>query len=496
MHARSVWTWMWLAILTGVVGGTASAEERLTVWGLPPKEKPHMTKAAEGMPPLPLPVVPQRRTEKKRPPAPPKLIANLAHFSFEGWQGSPGSVDQLLQNAQRHLNVWYGWEQLDIRELTRQHAAGIQHRTPILYLCAYYPLDLSNDQRAALTDYVLGGGTLVINCCGQDAAFRSARTELERMFPRYELRLLPADHPLYHAYYPIETVRYPVPSSNPLDTGAVTIDRPRIMAITLGTRAAVMVSYEDLACGWNEWNNPAVTRVDPKDSTQIGLNLITYATAEQRLAKFLSRTMEVAGPAIRPRQQMVFPQLIHDGNWNPNPSAVPLFLKELASNTSIAVQFERKTMSIKDPALFTYPVLYLTGTWDPQLNADEAALLHRYLTNGGLLIADAASGRVEFDQAFRALCRRLFPDDALKPLPADHGVFGSFHQIESVTLNHEAQPAPPLLEAVELDGRPVIFYSPIGLSDGWAHQHSAYARSYSTPDALKLGTNLMVYAMQ
>lgn len=483
-------------LLAGSFCAAAVAQKRITVWGPPPREKPHFTKAAEGFPPLPLPVVPQRRTEKKRPPAPPKLIANLSNFSFQGWKGSPGAVDHLLQSARKHLKVWYGWEQLDIRQVARKHASSIDHRTPILYLCAYYPLELSDEQRSALRSYVLSGGTLLVNCCGQQQALASLEAELAKMFPKYPLRRLPLDHPVYHAYFDIEQVRYPVPSGNPLDQGAEQTDRPRLRGVTLGTRAAVIVSYEDLASGWQEWHNPGVIRVHAQDSTRLGLNLITYVTAEHRFARFLSRTREIAGPSIRPREQLVFPQLIHDGNWNPSPSAVPFFLKELGSNTSVAVRFERKALQVKDPTLFEHPLLYMTGSWNPSFSREEVALLHRYLSTGGTLLADAAAGRTEFDNAFRALCRSLFPDARLKPLPADHPLFTCFHQIDKLTLHHEKEPIVPVIEAVVLDGRPMVLYSRYGLGDGWAHQFSAYARCYTTTDALKLGTNLIVFLMQ
>lgn len=487
------------SILAAAIAATALAavaDDRLQMWGTPPKEKPHRTKAAEGFPPLPLPVVPQRRTEKKRPPAPPKLVANMANFGFNGWRGSPGAVDELLKSARRHLDVWYGWEQLDLNEIVRKHEAGVTHRTPLLYFCAYYPLNFNDAQRAALRDYLRAGGTVFINCCGQDAAIKSAEAECDRLFPDVPLRRLPADHPLYSASFQIEQVRYPVPSESPLDSGAVETGPPRLRAVTLGTRAAIIVSDEDLACGWNAWNNPTVARVAPEDSTRLGLNLITYVTAEQRYARFLSETRDITGPSIRPRQQLALVQVIHDGNWDPNPSAVPFLLADVASNTSIAIDFERHTMQIKDPALFNTPLLYMTGTWDPQLSDEEIALLRRYLTNGGVLIADAAAGRTEFDLAFRALCQRLFPDIPLQRLPADHAALSSFYALGEVRANHTPDPVTPEIEAVLINDRPVILYSPLGLCDGWARQFSAYARAYATPDALKIGTNLLVYAMQ
>jgi hypothetical protein len=188
--------------------------------------------------------------------------------------------------------------------------------------------------------------------------------------------------------------------------------------------------------------------------------------------------------------------VIHDGNWNPHPSAVPFLLKEVASNTSIAVQFERDSLPIKDPTLFERPLLYMTGSWDPGVDEEEVVLLRRYLRNGGTLLADAAAGRSEFDLAFRALCQRLFPDAVLTELPADHPLYTCFHQIDALSLHHRPEPVPPVVEVLTLDGRPAILYSRFGLGDGWAHQYSVYARCYTTDDALKLGTNLIVYIMQ
>jgi hypothetical protein len=46
--------------------------------GPPPKAKPQSRTGGESFPPLPLPATPLRRTEKKRPPAPPSLVGKMA----------------------------------------------------------------------------------------------------------------------------------------------------------------------------------------------------------------------------------------------------------------------------------------------------------------------------------------------------------------------------------------------------------------------------------
>jgi len=162
----------------------------------------------------------------------------------------------------------------------------------------------------------------------------------------------------------------------------------------------------------------------------------------------------------------------------------------------MTVKFERRQLELKSPDLFTYPLLYMTGTWDPNLRPEEVAILHRHLVQGGTLLADSASGRSEFDMAFRRLARDLFPGQPLARLPADHPLFASFYRIEKLSVNHEPDPVRPDVEAVLLGDRPVILYSPLGLSDGWARQYSAFGRCYATEDSVRLATNMVVFAMQ
>ncbi|MGO8748362.1 MAG: hypothetical protein ACLQNE_20505, partial [Thermoguttaceae bacterium] len=46
--------------------------------GPPPAAKPQHQTGGESFPPLPLPATPLRRSEKKRPPAPPALVGKMA----------------------------------------------------------------------------------------------------------------------------------------------------------------------------------------------------------------------------------------------------------------------------------------------------------------------------------------------------------------------------------------------------------------------------------
>jgi hypothetical protein len=53
----------------------------------------------------------------------------------------------------------------------------------------------------------------------------------------------------------------------------------------------------------------------------------------------------------------------------------------------------------------------------------------------------------------------------------------------------------PFLEAVVKDGVPVVIWSHFSLSNGWEELPNPYAKAYGDEDALKLGTNILVYSL-
>ena len=60
------------------------------------EKAPAQQASAEGLPPLPLPVVQLRRTEKKNPPRPPVLIGKMATDERIDWATSSQEADKEL----------------------------------------------------------------------------------------------------------------------------------------------------------------------------------------------------------------------------------------------------------------------------------------------------------------------------------------------------------------------------------------------------------------
>src|SRR5207245_6251694 len=119
----------WRLMLVGIIGvglttlaiGQAPAGRKLGTCGPPPQKNPQRQTSAEGMPPLPLPATPLRRSEPKAEPAPPLMIAKLEYGFMQDWNTDPGDVDNLMRHVREKLNLWYGWKHMNVNELVATH---------------------------------------------------------------------------------------------------------------------------------------------------------------------------------------------------------------------------------------------------------------------------------------------------------------------------------------------------------------------------------------
>lgn len=72
---------------------------------LPASKPPAQMSSGEGVPPLPLPAVPQRRTEKKNPPRPPVLVVKIITDKESDWNTNPQDIENLLKWMAKNLGV-------------------------------------------------------------------------------------------------------------------------------------------------------------------------------------------------------------------------------------------------------------------------------------------------------------------------------------------------------------------------------------------------------
>ncbi len=471
----------------------------------PPQAKPQRRSAAESLPPLPLPATPLRRTEKKRQPAPPALVG-MINFSQQRFQ---------IVDGQRQAVAAFPTTQIDIERLMHLANAKLQVRyryidttlgsfswdpreLPLLYLTGWTPMpELDDKTLDKLRRYLYDGGTLILHAqCGRPEFVKSARAQIARIFPDRELAPIDTDSPLYSAYFRINNMRIRQ-DDKPF------IQRPPYLeAVYLGCRPAVILSPIDLNCGWDVAANPIKGGIlyHQDDAAALGVNILTTVLANQEYARSWGVKKVYHEQDAETRDQLVIAQVVHGGDWDPTPHALPNLMKHIAADTTLNVQFKRQPVDLADVDVFKHPVLYMTGLREFKLTDAQVKRLATYLRSGGVLIADAAAGRAGFDQAFRREIARALPKGKLETLPADHPLYKMPNKIAAVEYTplvkaQNPRLNQPSLEGIAIDGRLAVVYSPVSLSNGWEGLGFAYNRGYADADAIRIGVNVLAYAL-
>lgn len=182
------------------------------------------------------------------------------------------------------------------------------------------------------------------------------------------------------------------------------------------------------------------------------------------------------------------------GDWYSNPSSLPNLIKFIAKNTPLPLQREEQRIRITDANLFDHPYLYMTGHGNIKLSTEEVQILRDFLSNGGFLHADDNYG---MDESFRREMKKVFPHKSWVELPHDHSLFFNYFSFpEGLPKIHEHDGKPPQALALFHEGRIVVLYTyECDLGDGWedldVHQDGIEKHT----QALKMGTNIFLYAL-
>ena len=473
--------------------------------GPPPKAKPQRRTGGESFPPLPLPATPLRRSEKKREPAPPALVAKVRYgqmvegadskgksFRYLDWTTDPDDIQRLMKRFSHDVGIRRRAIQVSFGDFSFKPS-----EVPVLYLTGHEGFTLSTEIRKKLRWYLQDGGTLLCDaCCGSDEYLKAWVREMNIIFPRRRSAKLPPDHPAFHSVYDIDEVGYKVEGK-----GAFAAP-PTLLGISIGCRTAVFLSPYDLSCAWSGHQHDKGKRVWPAEgAVRLGVNILAYAQSFYGLGRFLAteKVYHEAGRAAE--QSFVFGQVVHSGDWDPDPAAAANLLKYMHAETTLGVRFRREAVDLRKDDVFEHPVLYLTGHDDFKLSDDEVARLREYVRMGGVVFADACCGRKAFDLAFRREIARVLPDAKLGVLPVDHEIYrASGEPVRSVrytpaVLKTHPDLRAPVLEGIALRGALAVIYSPFDLGCGWEGEECPFCRGVERRDALRLGTSILVYVM-
>ncbi|MHC4712292.1 MAG: DUF4159 domain-containing protein, partial [Planctomycetota bacterium] len=316
---------------------------------------------------------------------------------------------------------------------------------------------------------------------------------IQQVFPDRPLRSLPLEHPLFTCFSDCTTVNY-------ANVRAGARGRPLVKGVDLGCRTAVFYFPRDVSCGWAGHEHPKGERYKVDDARKIGANLVTYILASYALGRHLASAKVYYESDEKSRDEFVFGQLVHEGDWDPSPSGIATLLEHIDRNTTINVQYKKVPVAPESSEVFNFPLLYMAGHYDFAFNGAAVDNLRRFLANGGVLFAESCCGRAEFDGAFRREIGKVVPGGELKRIPLDSPLYGSFRTIGKVGYSPYARATlgeidAPLLEGLVIDGDLAVIYSPLAVANGWEGFDHPYSKGYDPPSALDIGTNTLVYVM-
>jgi len=495
--------WLTVDLAAGLLDGfglgsnIVQEETKYTCTPKPPAKPPAQHSAAESLPPLPLPAVPLRRTEKKNPPRPPVLIAKIATQRRSDWATNPADSKNLLRWMSKNLNVHFS-----SMNLPQNQIPADPREIPVLYRTGHEAFTFPDDVRKNLRSYLLRGGTIIFDaCCGRRAFVESALAEIQTLIPERPPYRLTLDHPLYHSFFDMKNISY---RSWARKAGAAP-GEPSCIGIDVGCRTAAFFFRWDVSCGWDtlkDSDRHHCLGYDEETARQIGANLMAYITAERSAALPLSKALDFVDATKGKSGKFVIAQAKYAGLWKTREAGLSMLLNSFHEQTKTPVRFAREEVALDSSRLYEVPFVYLTGHQDFELSAAERTNLRNYLLRGGILFAESCCGREAFDRSFRREMARVLNGQKMERLPETHPLFLYPNKVDAVQpraalarkLNASGK-IKPVLFGINVNGSLGVVYAPHGLACGWELAQCPYCAGTSSTDALALGVNVLCYAI-
>jgi hypothetical protein len=409
------------------------------------------------------------------------------------WNATPNDVNNLLKNLKDFSEINYS---MDVRGLGEVSADP--ERNPVLFRTGHYNFNYSPEERKKLREYMLAGGMTVYNTgLGSAPFYRSIMRELKEIFPEQPAQRLTSDHPIFHAYYDVDRVKY----AGGVAASGYRGDEPWFDAVEINCRVVALVSRWCMAVGWQDIVEDTHQAYMPEPAFKLGINIFSYASAMRAWARNAAQTMRFVDKEEGAGDRVAVAQVVYDGVWKTRHAGLSVLLHTFNQRTDVPVKLRAKELRLADEEIFRSPLLYLTGHEHFELSDKEILQLRRYLRNGGFLFAEACCGRKGFDLAFRRAIKAALPDQPLRPVKDTSRMFNYPYEIRTLgitpTLAQDlGQSAiPPMLEGVEQDGHLVVCYSRFGMAGGWEMSQSPYARGYDDVGSIKLGQCILMYAV-
>ncbi len=182
------------------------------------------------------------------------------------------------------------------------------------------------------------------------------------------------------------------------------------------------------------------------------------------------------------------------GDWYNDPSAEVNILTFVRQAAGIDADPKYEFVEISNDNFFSYPFIFMTGHGNVTLSDGEAKRLRLYLEQGGFLYIDDDYG---MDKSVRRELKKVFPEYDLVELPYSYGLYSCVYNFPNgVPKTHEHDGKPPQGFGIIHNGRLLVYYTvESNPSDGWADPDIHKTPPEKREEALKFGTNIIVWSL-
>jgi hypothetical protein len=313
--------------------------------------------------------------------------------------------------------------------------------------------------------------------CGKGPFASSVRNLASSLFPTYEFRELPENHPIYTSIYPRSKWK----------------NKPSVLGLSNGVRELMLL----------------IPQADPGKSWQIGVVRgreeqwqlaadIVYYAADQRAMRFKGETHLVADDSkTKPTASIKVARLRYKGNWDPEPGGWRRMRNLLRAEDKLDAVVE--PVDLGAGSLDGFKLATITGTTKFKPDPAAKTQLKKFIESGGTLLVDAAGGSSAFADAMEGEMESLGTGAKLDTLPPDHSLFGGKDAMK-VSYRPFAQASiagglkSPHLKAVRVGDRPAILFSREDLSAGMLGTSVGGIVGYSPATATEIVRRIVLRA--
>ena len=192
------------------------------------------------------------------------LTIGLVKYRGGDWYNNIDSVKNLLRYISERTSIKVDREpklvSLESKEI---------FDCDILYISGHVPINFNETEKKNLRDYLINykGFVFVNDDYGMDESFRK---EIKKVFPEYNLEVVPFSHPIYNVFY-----KFPngLPKIHEHDGGP-----PEGLGIFIDGELRLFYAYNtDIGDGWDSpevHNDPENVR---EEAIRMGINIVMYA---------------------------------------------------------------------------------------------------------------------------------------------------------------------------------------------------------------------------